>query len=98
MVARIRPCLALFAVVFGLIIPGINGSARAKMEQASPPEYIAINDSTFVPVYELDAVAVTGSRTEQRLADFLFKASGVAVSQTIFGSGIQLQRLGSELR
>ncbi|MCP3983018.1 MAG: TonB-dependent receptor, partial [bacterium] len=92
----------------------------ALADDAEPtPEYIALNDSTFVPVYEMDAVVVTGSRTEQRLADvtvateligreelarsgspdladFLSKASGVAVSQTIFGSGIQLQGLGSE--
>lgn len=87
--------------------------------EGEPAEYIALDDSTFVLHYTIDPVVVTGSRTEQRLADvtvateligreelarsgspdladFFSKAPGVAVSQTIFGSGIQLQGLGSE--
>ncbi len=107
----------VLALSGGLLVA--TASLTLADDAAPEPEYIAINDSTYVPVYEMDAVVVTGSRTEQRLADvtvatelitreelsragspdladFLSKASGVAVSQTIFGSGIQLQGLGSE--
>lgn len=92
---------------------------RAEEAPAPTPQYIAIDDSTYAKVYALDAVVVTGSRTEQRLADvtvateliqredlarsgapdladFLEKQAGVVVNHSLFGSGVQLQGLGSE--
>jgi len=106
---------SLLAVLF-LAAPLLANAAEAP---APPPQYIALDDSTYVKVYALDAMVVTGSRTEQRLADvtvatelipredlersgapdladFLEKQAGVVVNHSLFGSGIQLQGLGSE--
>ncbi len=105
----------LLAVLF-LAAPLLGKAAEAP---APPPQYIALDDSTYLKVYALDAMVVTGSRTEQRLADvtvateliqrediersgaadladLLEKQPGVVINHSLFGSGIQLQGLGSE--
>ncbi len=104
----------LLALALGAALP-----CTAEEAPAPVPQYIALDDSTYVKVYALDAMVVTGSRTEQRLADvtvateliqredlersgapdlaeFLEKQAGVVVNHSLFGSGIQLQGLGSE--
>lgn len=106
------------------LLPATALAANADGDSLPAPsptrsDYVALDDSTYIPMYQLDTVVVTGSRTEQRLADvtvateliqredlersgavdladFLDKQAGVVVSHSIFGSGVQLQGLGSE--